>query len=479
MNNNIKEAKSMRIVFLKIIGMSLIPLVVMGVAITIITNINFRSVLESEIKRELRTAAYVLSENYNMLDPGDYEKRDDGVIYKGDHKVTGTLGRIGEELLNNGLVCTFFYGDTRIDTTVVDLSGNNMAGTKLDVNIYKKLHETGEELFCESANLGNRIYYGYYIPCRNTDGEVTAIFFAGRLQSEVFEHIQRVSTMIIWIGLIVLIFGSIVSLLCTIYIVGFVFRHFKNEENTNIRESVAKGQMEFINLVNRELRDPIDSVTVLSDRILEEDSSPVIREDALGIKEANNSMMTALNTIYDFSRLESGESKIETEEYELTKLVRGCCNKISPGIERKGLQFMVDYDNSMPNFLKGDYQKIRQILDNILENAVKYTFSGSISLDIGFRKISSEKIDVSFSVTDTGAGIRKEEAEKLFYSIGKVGENKNINIKGTGLGLLICKRLVTLLDGRISVESEIGKGSTFKFTVPQDVVRKKTVGESL
>ena len=101
----------------------------------------------------------------------------------------------------------------------------------------------------------------------------------------------------------------------------------------------------------------------------------------------------------------------------------------------------------MPNFLKGDAQKIRQILDNILENAVKYTFSGSIMLEIGYRKISPEKIDVTFSVTDTGAGIRKEEAEKLFYSIGKVGENKNINIKGTGLGLLICKRLVMLLDG--------------------------------
>ena len=327
MNNNTKEAKSMRVVFIKIIGVSLIPLIVMGVAITIITNISFRSMLESEIKRELRTAAYVLSENYNMLDPGDYEKKEDGMIYKGDHKVTGNLGRIGEELLKSGLVCTFFYGDTRIDTTVVDLAGNNMAGTKLDVNIYKKLHEKGEELFCESANLGNRIYYGYYIPCRNTDGEVTAIFFAGRLQSEVFALIQRVSSMIIWIGLVVMILGSIVSLLCTIYIVGFVFKHFRNEENSNIQKSVAKEQMEFMNLVNRELRDPIDTVTVLSDRILEDDVSPRTREDALGIKEANNSMMTALNTIYDYSSLELGENETESEEYELTKLVRRCCNK--------------------------------------------------------------------------------------------------------------------------------------------------------
>ena len=131
----------------------------------------------------------------------------------------------------------------------------------------------------------------------------------------------------------------------------------------------------------------------------------------------------------------------------------------------------------MPRFLKGDYAKIRQILDNLLENAVKYTYEGSINLDIGYRTITPDKIDVIFLIKDTGVGIRSEDAEKLFLSIGKVGQFKNISIKGTGLGLLICKRLVSIMDGHISVESEIGRGSAFKFIVPQDVVNSKTVGE--
>ena len=474
-----KEARSMRSVFLKVIAVSLIPLIIMGVAITIITNFNFRNILEGEIQKELRTAAYGLSENYSFIDPGDYTLKGDGGIFKGSQQVNGRLGNIGNELLKNGLVCTFFYGDTRIDTTVIDDEGNNMAGTKLDPAIYKKLHETGEELFCESANLGGRIYYGYYIPYRNSDGKVTAIFFAGRLQSEVFENVKRVSSMIFWIGITVLIFGIIVSLLCTIYMVGFLFKHFKDEEDINIKKASAKEQTGFMTLVSREVRDPVDTITVLSDRMLEEETSPQLREHVLGIKDASNSMMISLKSIYDYAILESGEASMNKDEYELTEIVGDCCRRVAPGIERKKLDFQLNYDNNMPNYLYGDYAKIRQILDNLLENAVKYTYSGGVTLDIGYRKITSDKIDITFSITDTGSGIRKEDAEKLFYTIGKIGEDKNISIKGTGLGLLICKRLVNMLDGRISAESEIGKGSVFKFTVPQDVIKNKTVGESL
>lgn len=474
-----KETRSMRSVFIKVIAVSLIPLIIMGVAITIITNISFRGILEGEIQKELRTAAYGLSENYSFIDSGDYVMKDDGTIFKGSHQVNGRLGNIGNELLKNGLVCTFFYGDTRIDTTVVDLDGNNMAGTKLDPELYKRLYESGEEQFCESADLGGRIYYGYYIPYRNSDGEVTTIFFAGRLQSEVFENVKSVSSMIFWIGITVLIFGIIVSLLCTIYMVGFLFKHFKDKEDLNIKRAAAKEQTGFMTLVSREIRDPVDTITVLSDRMLEEETSPHIREHVLGIKEASNSMMISLKSIYDYAILETGETSLNEDEYELTDLVKDCCKRVAPGLERKKLEFKLNYDESMPDYLYGDYAKIRQILDNLLENAVKYTYSGGITLDISYRKITSEKIDITFAITDTGAGIRKEDAEKLFYTIGKVGENKNISIKGTGLGLLICKRLVNVLDGRISAESEIGKGSVFKFTVPQDVIKGKTVGESM
>ncbi len=474
-----REVKSMRKVFLKIIAVSIIPLFVMGVAIFLITNISFQNIVEEVIKEELRTAAYGLSENYGLTDMGDYSISDEGIVYKGDEKVSGRLGRIGEELLKSGLVCTFFYENTRIDTTVEDRSGTNLAGTKLDENLYSQLRESGEELFCEQVILGGKSYYGYYIPYRNSDGKLATVFFAGRLREDVLKDMRSATIRIMWVGLIVFVIGIIVSLLCSIYMVGFIFKHFRNEQADNIRKIAAQDQMEFMTLVSRELRDPVDSIAVLSDKILEQESSPEIREKVLGIREAGNSMLISFNSIYDYSRLQAGDIEVNKDEYELTKLVSGCCEKVSPGIERKKLDFRVKYDESMPDFLKGDYAKIRQILDNLLENAVKYTYEGSVSLDIGYRTITPDKIDVTFTITDTGVGIRREDAEKLFLSIGKVGQSKNISIKGTGLGLLICKRLVNMMDGRISVDSEIGKGSTFRFTIPQDVLTRKTVGESI
>jgi len=472
-----REVRSMRSVFLKVIGILIIPVVAMGITVCLFENVYFRSILEEELKHELRTAAYGMSEYFNLLDPGDYHMSDDGSVYKGSQKVSGRMKNLGGELLKTGLDCTLFYENTRIDTTIVDLAGTNLAGTKLDNDVYTKICETGKEYFSDSADLGGRLYYGYYVPYINSDGQIKAIIFAGRPQLEVFEDAKNYTIKILWVGLVVLIIGIVITLICTIYIVGFVFRRIKDNDEMNLRKLSAKNQVDFMTLVTREVRDPVDSITILSDRILAGETTPDIRDKVLGIKEAINSMMISFNSIFDYSRLESGDVGVEADEYEITKLVKECCDKVAPGIERKNLDFKVKYDENMPNFLKGDYSKIRRVLDNLLENAVKYTYDGRIGLDIGYRTITPDKVDITFTVTDTGVGIRKEDAEKLFYSIGKMGQNKNVSIKGTGLGLLICKRLVNVLDGRISVESEIGKGSVFRFTVPQDVLNRKTVGE--
>lgn len=478
METGIKD-KSMRTIFLRIIGISLIPLLVMGIAIILLENIYFRNILREEIKRELHTSAHGLSESYRLADPGDFRVDGDGTVYKGGEKVSGLLHEIDDELYDMGLVCTFFYGDTRIDTTLEDENGNNMAGTKLDGEIYDELCNTAKELFCDETRIGGRSYFGYYIPYKNSDGRVSAIFFAGRLRSEVFFNSSSFTFIILWIAGVVLITGIITSLLCSIYIVGFVHRHFREEREQNLKEKVARNQLEFMTLIKREVRDPIDTVTILSDRIMDEETSPTVRVNVLGIREACNSMLTSFNTIREYSTLETGDVSINEEEYEITKIVSECCEKVSPGVERKNLGFNVDYDMTMPCFLKGDQAKIRQILDNLLDNAVKYTYDGTVDLNVGYRVITPDKIDVTFTIKDSGVGIRQEEARKLFSSIGKMGVDKNLSIKGTGLGLLICKRLVGIMDGRISVESEIGKGSTFRFTVPQDVISRKTVGECI
>ena len=470
-----KEVRSMRAMFLKIIGVSMIPLIVMGISLCIISNISMRRILEDEVRKSLRMAAYGLSQSYRLIDDGDFIMADDGTVFKGSAVVSERLTVLGDEMLKNGMVCTFFFGDTRIDTTVTDEHGNSMIGTKLDGDVYRRLCDTGEEYFTDSMQIGGRTYYGYYIPFRNSDGKVATVFFAGRLRDDVLASVWSVTETTLWTGLLVLIIGIVVLLLCTIYMTGFIFKHFKVEENINLKKLAAKEQRDFMTLVSRELRDPVDSITILSDKILDAETSPQIREHVLGIKEASNSMIVSFNSIYDYSVLEADEAENNVRDYDLFEVVRGCCQKIGPGMERKGIEFDLNFAEGIPGHLSGDYEKIRRILDNLLENAVKYTYDGKISLSVDYRTITPDKIDLSFTVKDTGIGIRKEDAEKLFHSIGKVGQSKDVSIKGTGLGLLICKQLVSVLDGRISVDSEIGKGSTFKFTVPQDVVSRAVI----
>lgn len=132
---NGREHISMRKIFAKMIVISALPLLVMGLAISGISIFSYTDVIEEEIREELRTTAYGVSDNYNYLDSGDYSQREDGKILKGDTVISGKLTQMQVEIIRNGLVCTFFYGDTRIDTSVVDVSGNNMSGTKMSEEI--------------------------------------------------------------------------------------------------------------------------------------------------------------------------------------------------------------------------------------------------------------------------------------------------------------------------------------------------------
>ena len=153
----------------------------------------------------------------------------------------------------------------------------------------------------------------------------------------MFERIRVVSSSILWTILVVLVIGTIVSLLCTIYMVGYIFKHLRSEQDLNIKKASTRDQLDFMTLVSREVRDPMDSVTILSDRILEGQTSDDIRDKALGIKEAANSMLISFNSIFDYTRLEAGDIELSEDEYNITDLVDGCCAKVAPGLERKKL----------------------------------------------------------------------------------------------------------------------------------------------
>lgn len=466
-----KELISMRRVFARIVIISALPLLIMGLVICCISVFSYTDVVEEEIREELRTTAYGVSDNYNYLDPGDYSENEKGEILKGDTVVSGKLTQMQVEIIRNGLVCTFFYGDKRIDTSVVDISGKNMAGTKMSEEIYNSIYGSGKELFVENIELGGRNYYGYYIPVFNGDGTTKACFFAGKLRSDVMKRISSITSMMVWVGFIVILIGIIISAFLAVYLVNSLYKRFDEEKELSVKKEVGKVQEEFLTLVGREIRGSMDEILIMDEKLLSENPTPSIRDKALGIKDSTNEMIVAFNSIYDYSKLESERIEIEKRAYELKELIEGCKRNVIAGIERKKLDFMVDMPEDIPSFLRGDYAKLKQILNNILINSVKYTYEGGISMSVSARTIRPGMIDLSFVIKDTGIGIRSEDLDTLFTSTGKTGSSKSVGIKGTGLGLLICKKLVTLMDGRISVESDIGTGTTFRVTLPQEVIQ--------
>ena len=459
-------------VFIKVVFFAAIPLLLMGVLIGFISVLEFTKVLEDEIKDELKTTAYGISDNYNYIAEGDYSKGEDGRIYKGDTVVSGKLTQMQIDIIRNGLVCTFFYGDERIDTSVVDDTGINMAGTKMGSEIASSIYGAGKEVFFDDINLGGRKYYGYYIPVYNSDGTVKACFFAGKLREDVTKSVHSITRMIIWVIVIVTIFGVIISAFLLINLINNLYERFEYEKEKSIKGAAGRIQEEFLVLVEREIRGALDEIAVTDERLLNIELSEEARNKALTIKDLSNEMTVAFSSINNYSKLESGRIDIEKRVYELKELLESAKKNIQASLERKKLKFSVEVAEGTPSFLRGDYVKIRQIIDNILVNAVKYTYEGGVRISVFARDIQPGIVDLSFTISDTGIGIREEDIDTLFTSFGKTGNVKGVGIKGTGLGLLICKRLVNLMDGRISVESEIGMGSTFKVAIPQEIVQK-------
>lgn len=465
-----KESVSMRRVFSKIVAISILPLLCMGLTICGISIFKYTDLVEEEIRDELRMTAYGVCDNYNYLDDGDYSEGENGEIKKGDTVVSGKLTQMQAEIIRNGLVCTFFYGDERIDTSVVDVSGANMAGTRMNEEVYNSIYISGKEIFIDNLELGGRKYYGYYIPVFNSDGTAKACFFAGKLRSDVMGRINEIASLMGWVGLIVILIGIIISAFLAIYLVNSLYKKFGEDKEMSIKKEVGKVQEDFLTLVGREIRGSMDDIIILDEKLLAEDPAPIIRDKALGIKDITNEMIIAYNSVHDYSKLESETTVIEKRPYEVKELLESCKRNIIAGIERKKLGFEIEIAEDVPSFLRGDAAKLKQILNNLLINSVKYTYEGQVKISVMSRRITPDVVDLSFTVKDTGIGIRSEDIDNLFTSFGKTGNSKSVAIKGTGLGLLTCKKLVNLMDGRISVESDMGNGTTFKVTLPQEVI---------
>jgi signal transduction histidine kinase/FixJ family two-component response regulator/HPt (histidine-containing phosphotransfer) domain-containing protein len=244
------------------------------------------------------------------------------------------------------------------------------------------------------------------------------------------------------------------------------------------REAQAASEAKSIFLANmsHEIRTPINALLGMNTMILKESNQSEIREYALDIQNAGQTLLALINDILDFSKIESGNMEIVCANYDLSSVVNDCYNMISPVAKDKGLEFKLENDLSIPYMLYGDEVRVRQIILNLLSNAVKYTREGSITFELGYDRVDREHIILKISVADTGIGIEEKNIDKIFDSFKRIEETKNRTIQGTGLGLTITKRLVDQMNGKISVESEYGKGSTFFIEIPQTVVDDVPIG---
>lgn len=235
----------------------------------------------------------------------------------------------------------------------------------------------------------------------------------------------------------------------------------------------AKGK--FLAHMSHEIRTPINAVLGMNTMILRETTDMQIKEYALDIQSAGQNLLALINDILDFSKIESGKLEIINVEYDMSSMVHDISNMIASKVKDKNLDFRVEIDEKLPAKLFGDDVRVRQVLVNLLNNAVKYTHSGSVTLRIDGTQ-NDGKVLLNCSVEDTGIGIKEEDISKLFMEFERIEEKRNRGIEGTGLGINITMQLLNLMGSTLQVESEYGKGSRFYFTLEQKIVDSIPVG---
>ena len=243
-------------------------------------------------------------------------------------------------------------------------------------------------------------------------------------------------------------------------------------------EDLNRSQSRFFSSMSHEIRTPINSILGLNEIILrQEDASDEIIRDASNIQGAGKMLLALINDILDMSKIEAGKMDIVPINYNLGSMISEIVNMMWLRAEQKGLELKIEIDPSIPAELYGDEVRIKQILVNLLNNAVKYTNDGSVTLRIEKEEVRGEDVLLLFSVIDTGMGIKQDVIPYLFDAFQRVDEEKNAKIEGTGLGLTIVKQLVDLMEGKVTVNSVYTEGTTFVVALWQKVTRREAIGE--
>lgn len=288
-----------------------------------------------------------------------------------------------------------------------------------------------------------------------------------------------------------------IMIMCAVAQYETVKAKVKQDKAIGEARRASEAKTDFLANTSHEIRTPINAVLGMNEMILREavkaeklkDAAPgeyqeafrKIRNYSGNVDSAGNNLLAIINDILDFTKIEEGKMNIVEVEYQLSSVINDVCNMIYFKAREKELDFVTDVDEDIPDRLFGDVVRVRQIITNILNNAVKYTDKGSVTLKVYGRKNGKspdgkDMLELVAEVTDTGIGISEEDLGKLFRKFERVDLQRNSTKEGAGLGLAISKMLLDMMHGTITVKSTYGKGSTFTVTIPQVVLSEEAVG---
>ncbi|MHB8123044.1 MAG: ATP-binding protein [Desulfuromonadaceae bacterium] len=237
------------------------------------------------------------------------------------------------------------------------------------------------------------------------------------------------------------------------------------EEARRQAEAASLAKSDFLANMSHEIRTPMHGVMGMTDLLLQGGLTPQKEKlYQLAIKDSADSLMLIINDILDFSKIEAGKFALEKKPFSPRNIVESCLSGLDVRAEEKGLKIVCRVDSVVPACLVGDKGRLRQVLTNLVGNAIKFCHQGQISVDVGLASLEGEEVILHVRVTDTGIGIAEEACQRIFNQFEQADTSTTRKFGGTGLGLAICKKLVGLMDGKIWVESRLGEGSCFYFT---------------